>query len=108
MKILGSTESTIQPGKGGARVNNESKAKRNNRYKLDSGEIDSNEIDSNEIKNDKVEKNDQKTSKSKKLFKFKKTELSFFIFKARLAFTKLRQLFVKVLIFYQFDLECYI
>ena len=33
---------------------------------------------------------------------------SFFIFKARLAFTKLRQAFLKALILYYFDSECYI
>ena len=34
--------------------------------------------------------------------------LNSFTFKARLAFTKLRQVFVKTLIFYHFDLEYYI
>ena len=44
------------------------------------------------------------------MFKFKKTVRSsdFLTFKARLAFTKLRQAFVKALIFYYFDPEYYI
>ena len=33
---------------------------------------------------------------------------SFFTFKARLAFTKLRQIFVKALIFYYFNPKCHI
>ena len=48
--------------------------------------------------------------KSKKLSKSKKTVelLDFLIPKARLAFTKLKQVFVKALIFYHFDSEYYI
>lgn len=37
-----------------------------------------------------------------------KTGLDFFIFKVRLAFIKLKQIFIKILIFYYFNLEYYI
>ena len=69
----------------------------------------------NKVGNNKFEKIDKKTSKSKKLFKPKKlfkskkmVGLDFFIPKARLAFIKLRQAFVKALIFYHFDSKRYI
>ena len=48
-------------------------------------------------------------SKSKKLFKSKKmVESDFFTFRARLAFTKLRQRFVKAQIFHHFNLKRHI
>ena len=49
-------------------------------------------------------KNYQKTSQSKKMVSL----LDFFTSDARLAFTELRQAFIKVIILYRFDLECYI
>ena len=45
---------------------------------------------------------------SKKLSKSEKTESDFFISVARLVFTKLRQEFVKALIFYHFNQKCHI
>lgn len=36
------------------------------------------------------------------------SESGFFIFGVRLAFVKLKQAFIKTLIFHYFDLECYI
>ena len=53
----------------------------------------------------KLKKKDQKTFKSKKLSKSKMMvkSLDFLISKARLMFTKLRQVFVKALILYHFD-----
>ena len=65
-------------------------------------------IDDDKVGDNEIGKN-QKISKSKKLFKSEKTIGSdFFIPGARLAFTKLRQAFVKALIFYYFDLERHI
>ena len=79
----------------------------NKRTKLDSrDEISNNKVNSNKIGEDKIieEKNHQKTSKFKKTVRFS----DFFTPKARLAFTKLRQVFVKVSIFYYFDPKYYI
>ena len=47
---------------------------------------------------------------AKKIVKVKNLsfELEFFTFKARLVFTKLRQIFIKALIFHYFDSECHI
>ena len=72
--------------------------------------------DRSKIVDDKVDdKVDNKTrkknwnpSKSKNLFKSKKIELDFLTSGARMAFTKLRQVFIKILILYHFDLERYI
>ena len=48
-------------------------------------------------------------SKFKKLSKFKKTGRSDFLtFEAKIAFIKLRKIFVKAPILYHFDLECHI
>ena len=77
--------------------------------KLDRSKVDGNEVDRGEVKKDEVGKKVQKTSKSKNLSKSKKTiRLGFFILGARLAFTKLRQAFIKTPILYHFDLERYI
>ena len=71
-------------------------------------EVGGNELGSNKV-DDEVGKN-QKMSKSKKLSKSKKTigSLDFLTLGAKLAFTKLRQAFLKALILYHFNLECYI
>ena len=68
---------------------------------ISTDEVDENEVNNGEFEDDEVEKKDQKMSKSKKLFKSKKTvgSLDFFIPGARLVFTKLRQAFVKDSIF---------
>ena len=67
------------------------------------------EIDDGEVGNNEVRKK-QKMSKSKKSSKSKKTVRSsdFLIPRARLAFTKLRQVFVKAPILYHFDPERHI
>ena len=70
-------------------------------------ELGGNEIGGNEV-DDEVEKSSQKTSKSKNLFKFKKTKSGFLPSEARMAFTKLRQAFVTAPIFHHFDPERYI
>ena len=85
------------------RVGGESRARRDGRYKLDENEINNNEID------DELGKKSQKTLKSKKLFKSKKTVRSdFSISGARLAFSKLRQAFLKAPILHHFDPKYYI
>ena len=86
MKILGSTGFTIQSEKSGVKILGDGKAKYDDKCELGS------KIDNSKIENNEIRKKDQKTSKSKKLSKSKKTvgSLDFFIYRARLAFTKLR------------------
>ena len=55
-----------------------------------------------------VKKKSWNPSKSKNLSKSKKTELGFLISRARMAFTKLSQAFIKALIRNHFDLERHI
>ena len=78
-------------------------------------EINNNKVDSGEAGDNEIRKKGQKTSKSKNLFKSKKlskskkmVESDFFTPGARLAFTKLRQIFIKVLILHYFDSERHI
>ena len=95
---------SAKPKKGGVKVGVSSIARRNR------SEIDSNEIDGSEVGNDKVGKKVQKTSKSKNLSNSKKTvrSLDFFIFGAKLVFTKLRQVFFKAPILHHFNPERHI
>ena len=89
--------------KGGDEVGGDIKAGRGG-SKIDRSGIDDVEIDGNEIEVDEIEKKDQKTSKSKNLSKSKKTVRSdFFTLGAKLAFTELRQAFLKALILHHFD-----
>ena len=105
MKTSESTESTIQPSEKGVEVGGSSRARRDG-SELDGSKIDSVEFDDGEVENNGVEKKVQKLSKSKNLSKSKKTiGLDFFTPGTKLAFAKLRQSFVKALIFYHFDLE---
>ena len=94
-----STESITRPKKDRTGVGDDGKAEFDNRYKL-----------GNEIEDDEVMKKDQKTSKFNKLSKSKKTigSLDFFILEARLAFTELKQVFVKASIFHHFNLKRHI
>ena len=65
--------------------------------------VDRDKIDDGKVEDNEIGKN-QKMFKSKKLFKSKKIiGLDFLTLKARLAFTKLRQVFVKALILYHFN-----
>ena len=107
MKTLGSIESIIQLIKGGVKVGDDNEAIRNSRYKFDGNKIGGTEVDGED---NKVGKKSQKMSKSKNLSKFKKTERSsdFLTPRAKLAFNKLRQAFVKAPILHHFDLERYI
>ena len=109
LKISKNTKSMIQPEENGVRVGGDSRAGRDDRYEFSKSELDGSEVDGNEVRDDEVEKKDQKMFKSEKLSKYKKTIRSDFLTpEARLAFTKLRQVFIKALIFYHFDLKCHI
>ena len=68
-----------------------------------------NEIDDGEIEDNEIGKKVQNLLKSKKLSKSKEMLRSdFFIPRTKLAFTELRQAFLKALIFHHFDLERHI
>ena len=107
---------SVEPKKGVVRVDIGKKKYSNraqpvDRDKSDGAEVGGAEIDSNKIDNNNIaeEKNHQKTSKSKNCLSLKRRNWAFLHPELlRLAFTKLRQAFVKVLILYYFDLECYI
>ena len=116
LRTLKSIKSTTQAGKGVVRVGGASRAGRDgtmldgswlNESEIDNGEFDDGKFD------DEIGEKGQKIFESKNLFKAKKLfkkmlRLGFFTPKARLAFTKLRQAFVKALIFYHFDPERHI
>ena len=93
------TTESAKPRKGGVGIAGGSKARR-----------DRNEFDGGEIKDDKVGKKIQKMSKSKTLFKCKKTVgfSDFLTPRAKLSFTKLRQAFFKAPILYYFNPKCHI
>ena len=95
-----STESA-KPRKGVVGVGGDSKAGRD-RGELDRSGIDNIKVDNGEVEDDEVRKKGWKTSKN--LSKSKKTIGSDFLtFRARLAFAKLRQTFVKAPILHHFD-----
>ena len=103
-------QSTIYPKKSRVGVSDDGKAKRDSKYKLNDGKVDSSEVKNNEVGDDEVGKKDQKMSKFIKSSMFKKMVgfLNFFTLRTRLAVTKLRQAFVKALIFYHFYLKYHI
>ena len=90
LKILENTESITQLEKGGIGVSGDSRARRDSRYKFDRNKVDGGK--GGDSKNNEVGKKSQKTTKSKNLSKSKNMVQSsdFLIFRARLAFTKLR------------------
>ena len=99
---------TAGPRKGGVRVDDDSKTGCGGK-KIDGSGIDNIEVDGGEVKVDEVGKKGQKISKSKNLSKSKKTVVSDFLTPgAKLAFTKLRQVFLKAPIFHRFNPERYI
>ena len=109
LKTSGIIESATQLGEGIVRVGSGS------RVGLTRSEIDNkrkihcNKVDNGEVEDDEVRKKVKKTSKSKNLSKSKKTvRIDFFTPGAKLAFPKLRQAFLKVLIIHHFDPERYI
>ena len=99
---------TAKPRKGGVGIGGDSRAGCGE-SEIDRSGMDDVDIDDKEVEVDKVGKKGQKISKSKNLFKFKKTIGSDFLTPgAKLAFTKLRQAFLKGPILYHFDLERHI
>ena len=110
MKTSGSIESITQLEKDSIRVGDDNKAGHDGRCEFEKSKIGSNEVDGGEGRDDEVGKKSQKKAWSKNLFNFKKMigSSDFFTSRARLAFTKLRQTFVKAPIFHHFDLERYI
>ena len=105
----------VKSRKGGAGVIGDSRAGYNRRCKLDERKTGNNEVDDefNDKIDNEVGKKGQKTSKSINLFKKsskcqKTVGLDFLTPKARLAFFKLRQTFVKAPIFHYFDPEYHI
>ena len=108
LKTSGSTESKTQPsegevGVGGSRAGREGS-------KLDGSELHGDEVDGGEVKDNEVGEKVWKRSKSKNLSKSKKTvrSLDFFIPGAKLAFTELRQAFLKAPILHHSDPERHI
>ena len=119
LKTSGSTELLTRPGEGLVRVGGDSRARRDaskldgselDGSELDGGEVDGGEVDGDEVEVDEVGKKVQKMTKSKNLSKSKKAvrPLDFLTPGAKLAFTKLRQAFLKAPILYHFDLERHI
>ena len=105
LKTLGSIESKIQPSEGGVGVSESNTAGRDG----NGSKIDDSEFDGNEVRDNEVGKKVQKLPKCKNSSKSKKAIRSDFLTpKARLAFTKLRQVFVKAPIFDHFDLKRHI
>ena len=108
LKISGSTESKIRPGEGGVGVGGSRAGCK--RSKLDGSKLHDNEVDNGEIEDNEVGEKVRKKSKSKNSSKSKKTvrSLDFLTPGAKLAFTKLRQAFLKTSILHHFDLERHI
>ena len=92
LKTPGGTESKTRLGEGGVGFGSDSRAGRN-RIGIDDGEVRGGEVE-----DDEVGKKAQKLSKSKN-----SSKLDFLTPGARLAFTKLRQAFVKAPILHHFD-----
>ena len=108
LKTSGSTESKTQLGEGGVGVGG-SRAGREG-TELDRSKLDDNGVDDGEVEDDEVGEKVRKRSKSKNSSKSKKTVRSsdFLTPGAKLAFTKLRQAFLKAPIFHHFDPERHI
>ena len=95
----------MEPKKSVSGIGGSSKAGRDgSKSRINDGKVDGNEVEDNEIR-----KKVQKLFKSKNSFKSKKIIGSNFLTpRVKLAFTKLRQVFLKVLILHHFDLERHI
>ena len=109
LKTSGSPESKTQPGEGGVGVGGDKRA-RCGGSKIDGSGKNDVEVDGKRVEVNKVGNKVQKSSKSKNLFKSKKTvrSLDFLTPGVKLAFTKLRQAFSKAPILHHFDLERHI
>ena len=96
-----SNTKSAEPKKGVVGVGGGSRA-RHDRGGLDKSGIDNVEVNGGKVGDNEVGKKGRNLSKSKNI------ESGFFISGARMAFTKLRQAFIKAPIFYHFNLERYI
>ena len=105
LKTSGSTEPSTRPGEGVVGVGGDSRAGRDG---IDGSGMDDVEVDGGEVEVDEVGKKGRKTSKSKKSSKSKTVGSDFLTPGAKLAFTKLRQAFLKAPILHHFDPECHI
>ena len=103
LKTSGSTESKTRPGEGGVRVG-DNRAGRGG-SKLDGSELCDDEVDSSEVEDVEVGEKVQEKSKSKNS---SKSTSDFHTPGAKLAFTKLRQAFLKAPILHHFDPERHI
>ena len=107
LKTLESIESKTQPDESGVGVGGSRAGCGGS--KLDRSRNNNNEVDGDEVEDDEVVTKVQKLFKFKNLSKSKKAVGSdFFTPGARLAFTKLRQAFLKAPILYYFDPERHI
>ena len=101
-----SSTKSAEPRKGVVGGGSDSGARRD-RGELDRSGMDNIEVDCGKVRDDEIGKKGRKTSKN--LSKSKKmVGLDFLTPRAKLAFTKLRQAFVKAPILYHFDPECHI
>ena len=104
-----SSNKLAEPRKDGVRVGKDSRAGHTGSKIDDRRKIDGGEVDGNEVEDDKVEKKVKKTSKSKNLFKSKKTVgTDFLTLGVKLAFIELKQVFFKASILYHFNPKRYI
>ena len=96
---------TAKPRKSGDGLDDDSRARRNG---IDESGMNDVEVDGGEVEVDEIGKKGRKTSKSKKLSKSKTVGSDFLTPGAKLAFTKLRQAFLKAPILHHFDPERHI
>ena len=107
LKTSGSTEPSTRPGEGVVGVGGDSRAGRDG---INGSGMDNVEVDGGEVEVDEVGKKGRKTSKSKNSSKSKKAvgPSDFLTPGAKLAFTELRQAFLKAPILHHFDPERHI
>ena len=103
LKTLGVTESKTRPGEGGVGVGSYSRV-RCGRSEIGRGGMNDIEVDGGEVKVDEIEKKVQNSCKSKKTVR----SSNFLTPGAKLAFTKLRQAFLKAPILHHFNPDRYI
>ena len=114
LKISGSTKPLTRPEESVVGVGGDSRARRDasklDGSKLDGGEVDGSEVDGGEVEVDEVGKKVQKTSMSKNSSKSKMAvgASDFLTPGAKLAFTKLKQAFLKALILHPLNPERHI
>ena len=100
LKTSESTEPSTQPGEGVVGLSGDSRAGRDG---IDGSGMDDVEVDGGEVEVDEVGKKGRKTSKSQRMVRS-----DFLTPGAKLAFTELRQAFLKAPILYHFDPERHI